>query len=104
TDGESHEGDLDAAIARAKERGVRIFTVGIGTPEGELIPGAAGGFFKDRQGQVVKSRLDEATLERIAVHTGRVYLRSAGPGLGLPGLYPGHIATVAMREPASLLD
>ena len=85
TDGESHEGDLDAAIAHAKERGVRIFTVGIGTPEGELIPGATGGFVKDRQGQVVKSRLDEATLERIAVDTGGVYLRAAGAGLGLVG-------------------
>lgn len=104
TDGESHEGDLDAAIARAKERGVRIFTVGIGTPEGELIPGAAGGFFKDRQGQVVKSRLDEATLERIAVDTGGVYLRAAGAGLGLSGLYRDHIATLEKRELESTLE
>src|SRR5215469_9296875 len=104
TDGESHEGDLDAAIAHAKERGVHIFTVGIGTPEGELIPGAAGGFFKDRQGQVVKSRLDEATLERIAVDTGGVYLRAAGAGLGLSGLYRDHIATLEKRELESTLE
>src|SRR5262245_30017864 len=104
TDGESHEGDLDAAIAHAKERGVRIFTVGIGTPEGELIPGAAGGFFKDRQGQVVKSRLDEASLERIAVDTGGVYLRAAGAGLGLSGLYRDHIATLEKRELESTLE
>jgi Ca-activated chloride channel homolog len=104
TDGESHEGDLDAAIAHAKERGVRIFTVGIGTPEGELIPGATGGFVKDRQGQVVKSRLDEATLERIAVDTGGVYLRAAGAGLGLSGLYRDHIATLEKRELESTLE
>src|SRR5262245_48100275 len=104
TDGESHEGDLDAAIAHAKERGVHIFTVGIGTPEGELIPGAAGGFFKDRQGQVVKSRLDEATLERIAVDTGGVYLRAAGAGLGLAELYRDHIATLEKRELESTLE
>ena len=104
TDGESHEGDLDAAIAHAKERGVRIFTVGIGTPEGELIPGATGGFLKDRQGQVVKSRLDEATLERIAVDTGGVYLRAAGAGLGLSGLYRDHIATLEKRELESTLE
>ncbi len=104
TDGESHEGDLDGAIKRAKERGVRIFTVGIGTPEGELIPGPNGGFFKDRQGQVVKSRLDEATLERIAVETGGVYLRAAGAGLGLSELYRDHIATLEKRELESTLE
>src|SRR5262249_22168458 len=104
TDGESHEGDLDGAIKRAKERAVRIFTVGIGTPEGELIPGENGGFFKDRQGQVVKSRLDEATLERIAVDTGGVYLRAAGAGLRLAELYRDHIATLEKRELESTLE
>ena len=38
---------------------MKVFTVGIGTAEGELIPVEAGGFVKDRKGQVVKSRLDE---------------------------------------------
>jgi Ca-activated chloride channel homolog len=104
TDGESHEGDLDAAIARAKERGVRIFTVGIGTPEGELIPGEKGGFLKDRKGQVVKSRLDRDTLERIAIETGGVYLQAAGAGLGLPELYRDHIATLDKRELESTLE
>jgi Ca-activated chloride channel family protein len=104
TDGESHEGDLDAAVGRAKERGVRIFTVGIGTTEGELIPGEGGAFVKDRKGQVVKSRLDEATLERIATDTGGVYLHAAGPGLGLADLYTKHIATLDKRELESTLE
>jgi Ca-activated chloride channel homolog len=104
TDGESHEGDLDAAVGRAKERGVRIFTVGIGTTEGELIPGEGGAFVKDRKGQVVKSRLDERTLERIATDTGGVYLHAAGPGLGLTELYRDHIATLDKRELESTLE
>jgi Ca-activated chloride channel family protein len=104
TDGESHEGDLDAAVARAKERGVRIFTVGIGTTEGELIPGEGGAFVKDRKGQVVKSRLDEATLERVATDTGGVYLHAAGAGLGLTELYTNHIATLDKRELESTLE
>jgi Ca-activated chloride channel family protein len=104
TDGESNEGDLDAAVARAKERGVRIYTVGIGTPEGELLPAEGGGFVKDRRGQVVKSRLDRATLERIARDTGGVYLHAAGAGLGLPELYRDHIATLDARALESTLE
>src|SRR5262249_7954201 len=90
---------LDAAIKRAKERGVRIFTVGIGTPEGELVPGEGTAFFKDRKGQVVKSRLDQATLERIAVETGGGYLHAARARVGLHALYRDHIGTPGTREP-----
>lgn len=104
TDGESHEGDVKAAIERAKARGVKIFTVGIGTTEGELIPGEGGGFFKDRKGQAVKSRLDETTLQQIAVDTGGVYLHAAGPTFGLVELYRDHIADLDRRELSSALE
>ncbi len=104
TDGESHEGDLDAAVAQARERGVRIFTVGIGTTEGELLPDEGGTFVKDRRGQVVKSRLDRATLERIAVETGGVYLQAGTAGPGLTELYRDHIATMDERELESTLE
>ena len=57
----------------------RIFTVGVGTPEGSLIPisGENGGtaFVKDSKGQVVKSKLDEKRLREIAEATGGIYLR-----------------------------
>src|SRR5262245_56729711 len=104
TDGESHEGDLDAALGRAKERGVRIFTVGIGTTEGELVPGEGSAFFKDRKGQAVKSRLDEATLERIASDTGGVYLHAGGVRFGLAELYRDHIAKLEKRGLESTLE
>lgn len=105
TDGESHEGDWKAAVARAKERGVAIFTVGIGTTEGELLPAEQGpGFFKDRRGQAVKSRLDETTLEQVAVDTGGVYLHLAGTGVGLAELYRDHIARLDPRELGSTLE
>ncbi len=104
TDGEDHEGTLDDAIKRASERGVRVFTVGIGTPDGELIPVEGGGFLKDRRGQVVKSRLDEDTLKKIAVDTDGVYLHAAGADLGLAALYRDHIATMDKRELASTLE
>jgi Ca-activated chloride channel homolog len=105
TDGESHEGDWKAAVARAKERGVAIFTVGLGTTEGELLPSEQGvGFFKDRRGQAVKSRLDETTLEQVAVDTGGVYLHAAGAGLGLAEMYRDHIAKLDPRDLGSTLE
>ncbi len=108
TDGESHEGDLAKALGRAKELDVRIFTVGVGTVEGELIPlGDAGdgpGFLKDRQGRVVKSRLDATTLERIAEETGGAYVRAGGASLGLDELFREHIAPMERREIESAIE
>ena len=103
TDGESHEGTVADAIAHATERGVKIFTVGIGTSAGELIP-VEGGYLKDRKGQVVKSRLDEETLKKVALDTGGVYLHAAGTDLGLAALYRDHVATMEKRELASTLE
>jgi len=104
TDGESHEGDVKEATKRAQERGVKVYTVGIGTTEGELVPAETGGYVKDRKGQVVKSRLDEETLKQIAVDTGGVYLHAAGPSLGLGELYRDYIDTMEKRELASTLE
>jgi Ca-activated chloride channel family protein len=103
-DGEDHEGNLDDVLKQASERGVRIFTVGIGTAEGELIPAEGGGFLKDRKGQVVKSRLGEKTLQKIALDTGGVYLHAAGVDLGLGQLYRDHIATMEKRDLESTLE
>jgi Ca-activated chloride channel homolog len=104
TDGESHEGDVDEAVKAATDRGVKIFTVGIGTTGGELIPAEEGGYLKDRKGQVVKSRLDEDTLQKIAIDSGGVYLHAAGVDLGLGALYRDHIATMDKRELESTME
>ena len=98
TDGETLEGTTEEAVKVAVERGVKIFTIGIGTAEGELIPLEGGGYLKDRQGQVVKSRLDEEALQGIAIETGGVYLHAAGADFGLAELYREHIATMDKRE------
>lgn len=82
TDGEELDGDGQKTAKAAADAGVRIFTVGVGTPEGSLIPinGEAGGtaFVKDGKGQVVKSRLDEKRLKEIAEKTGGFYLHLDG--------------------------
>jgi Ca-activated chloride channel family protein len=81
SDGEAHTGDLDAAIAAAKEAKVRICAIGIGKGEGEPIPvpGDRPGqteFKKDRSGQVVLTRLIEDGLKRMCQETGGTYVRA----------------------------
>ena len=84
TDGEELTGDAVKAAKAAADAGVRIFTIGVGTPQGSLIQVADenGGtsFVKDSGGQVVKSKLDEKRLRQIAEATGGAYLHlESGP-------------------------
>ncbi|OGS43873.1 MAG: hypothetical protein A3J79_13765, partial [Elusimicrobia bacterium RIFOXYB2_FULL_62_6] len=84
TDGESHSAELNAALDAAVEQNLKIFTIGIGTPDGELIPmtdsyGNTMEYKKDSAGKTVVSRLDENTLMKIAGRTGAAYLRYTGP-------------------------
>jgi Ca-activated chloride channel homolog len=78
TDGEELSGDAVKTAKEAADAGVRIFTVGVGTPQGSLIPvtGDDGqtSFVKDSAGQVVKSKLDDKRLREIAQATGGFYL------------------------------
>jgi len=78
TDGEELSGDAMKSAKMAADAGVHIFTIGVGTSEGSLIPiaGEEGGtsFVKDSSGQVVKSKLDEKRLREIAQSTGGFYL------------------------------
>lgn len=85
TDGEDLEGEVLETARQAKEAGMTIHTVGVGTASGELIPlpGPQGGFVKDSAGRFVTSRLDEKTLRDIAAATGGIY---APPGRGSEGL------------------
>ncbi|MEI8176283.1 MAG: VWA domain-containing protein [Candidatus Omnitrophota bacterium] len=102
TDGEDNEGDALAAAEAAKNDGIKIFCVGIGTPEGELIPvhDESGGtaFLKDSQGAVVKSRLDEATLQKIALTTGGSYVRAGSKEFGLDLIYREKLSGMEKRE------
>ena len=98
TDGENHGDDPLSVADRAAESGVRIFALGIGTPEGELIPGEADGdYHKDRRGQYVKTRLDEATLKQMAATTEGGYFRSSLKGRELE-IIADRIAQTEQRE------
>jgi Ca-activated chloride channel homolog len=82
TDGEDHDGGAVKAAEQASKEGLRIFTIGIGTPEGELlrIKDERGhvDYIRDEAGNPVKSRLDEALLQEIAQKTGGFYLPLRG--------------------------
>ena len=82
TDGENHEDDAVAVAERAKELGIRIFTIGIGTPEGAPIR-IGGEFIRDEKGDMVVSKLDEQMLQQIADITGGAYVRSSNQSVGL---------------------
>ncbi len=82
TDGENHEDDPVAAAKQAAEMGIRVFTIGVGSPEGEPIP-MDGELLKDRNGEIVVTRLDEKQLQDVAAAGGGVYVRAENSEFGL---------------------
>jgi Ca-activated chloride channel family protein len=92
TDGENFEGDPLKAAEAAEKKGVKVYPIGIGSPKGEPIPlrneqGDLTGYKKDKAGNMVLTRLDQLTLEKIAVLTdGQFYHASAG-GIELEKIY-----------------
>jgi len=106
TDGEDHEGEPLKAAEVAEKEGVVIYTVGIGSVKGVPIPlynesGRNVGFKKDRENKVVTSKLDELTLEKIALQTGGKYFRATGGESELRKIYD-EIAKMEKKELASL--
>ncbi len=70
SDGEDHEENVSYVAEEANKEGIKIFTIGVGTPEGGPIPlkreNTLIGYKKDREGEVVITRLNENTLQQIA--------------------------------------
>jgi Ca-activated chloride channel family protein len=92
SDGESHDGDPVKLAHQAADKGIRIYTIGIGNPSGDLIPlrgtgGNVEGYKKDKSGETVLTRLDEKTLREVAQASGGEYLPATREGLELKVLY-----------------
>jgi Ca-activated chloride channel family protein len=102
TDGENLEGDaLAAAEAAAKQDGLKIYTIGVGTAQGELIPlppDAGGGFVEDEKGGLVKSHLDESGLKAIASATGGGYVNLEGQGENFDAFLQTVFASVSRHD------
>ncbi len=82
TDGENHEDDAVAAAKTVAESGIRVYTIGVGSTEGEPIP-MGGGLLKDRSGEIVVTRLDEQALKDIAAAGGGAYVHAGNEEFGL---------------------
>jgi len=104
TDGEDHDGHAVDAAREAAKDGMRIFTVGVGTRNGELlhVTDARGrsDYIKDPDGNVVKSRLDEGLLTQIAESTGGFYLLLGGART-IEALYETGLAPMPKSDKAS---
>lgn len=82
TDGENHEDDAVAAAREANETGIKVYTIGVGTPDGQPLK-IDGELLKDKDGQIVVSRLDEPELKKIAAAGGGAYVRAGNEEFGL---------------------
>jgi Ca-activated chloride channel homolog len=93
TDGEDQTGQALSAAKAAKSQGVKIYTIGIGGEIGAPLPNpsANGGFRKNQQGEVILSKLDEITLQKIALETGGSYVRSVTGDIDLKTIYKDQI-------------
>ena len=102
TDGESHEGDIGEATKAAKKEHILVYTVGVGRRSGAYIrqKDAKGKrtTLKDREGAIVKSRLDEKALNKIALQTGGKYSRADSTEWPLERIYQEQIAKMEEKQ------
>ncbi len=91
TDGENHEDDALAEAKAAKEAGVIVHTLGIGTPDGSPIPemrdGERIGFKTDENGETVISRMNPQMLQEVAQAGGGKFVQATGSDIGLEELF-----------------
>jgi Ca-activated chloride channel family protein len=102
TDGENHEDDAIGAAKKAAENDIKVFTIGMGLPEGSPIPvynayGTRTGFKKDRQGKTVVTKLNEDMLRQIAAAGNGAYARANNASTGLKKLF-NEISQIEKKE------
>jgi Ca-activated chloride channel family protein len=91
TDGEDHEGNTLEQTEAAVKKGMTVYTIGMGLPEGAPIPvfrdKVMTGYKKDREGNTIISKLDETLLQRIASIGGGIYIRANNVESGLNRIF-----------------
>lgn len=102
SDGETLEGKIDDVADTAKKSGVRIYAIGIGTPDGEPIPlrsqdGKVSGYKKDERGEIVVTKLNEELLQRITKGTDGLYFRASASEAEVDLIYQ-HLQSLGKKE------
>jgi len=91
TDGEDHQGNVLEQTEIATQKGIVIYTIGMGLPEGVPIPIYNGdiqiGYKKDQNGQTIMTKLDETLLQRIASIGNGMYVRATNSETGLTKIF-----------------
>lgn len=93
SDGEDHEnGDAVKAAQEAAKRGIKIYTIGMGLDEGAPIPlynkyGKKTGYKKDKEGNIIITKLDDNILRQIAEIGDGIYVRASNSNVGLDKIY-----------------
>lgn len=107
TDGEDLEQSGIEQARLAAKNDVTIYTVGVGTQKGEIIPiklpDGSTDFVRDSEGKIVKTKLDEGTLKAIANASGGFYVPLGSTGQGLEQVYESGLNTIPQQELASAL-
>ncbi|SFF18647.1 vWA domain-containing protein [Sunxiuqinia elliptica] len=90
TDGENHEDDAIGAATSAAQNGIIVHTIGMGLPQGGPIPVVRNGqrdYRKDKDGNVVVTKLNEEMLQQIAAAGNGIYVRANNAQVGLNTLF-----------------
>lgn len=107
SDGEDHEGDPLGLLPHLQQERIKVFAIGVGSLDGELIPlrdpQGRQSFLKDAQGNVVKTALQEGVLQRLAIETGGAYVRATPADFGEDRIIEKGFATLKRSEKESTL-
>ncbi|RLC25239.1 MAG: hypothetical protein DRH93_02405 [Deltaproteobacteria bacterium] len=98
TDGESTTGEVEETAREMAGKGIKIFSIGVGDLQGAPIPDEKGGFKKDASGNIILSKVDTKTLEKLAAMTGGIYVRSVAGDMDLDMIYTDKILGTMERK------
>ncbi|RLC05761.1 MAG: hypothetical protein DRH34_01790 [Deltaproteobacteria bacterium] len=98
TDGESTTGEVEETAREMAGKGIKTFSIGVGDLQGAPIPDEKGGFKKDASGNIILSKVDTKTLEKLAAMTGGIYVRSVAGDMDLDMIYTDKILGTMERK------